>query len=413
MPPPSPSSLVTPARLRRFGVAVALGLVAAFVVFIATARGVDAVAGGRVGGDWAAFHTAGILLRDNPASLLDPDAQRRVMAPYLDGRFAPFPYPPLFGYAYVPFTLLSFTGGYVAYVVALVALAFLTIHWTMDLLGVAGRWRQVGLLGGVTFAGTFVSIGGAQNTIITLFLLVAASRLLAHDGQVRAGLVLTLLWFKPQYAVPVLGLVLVTGRWRTVATALGGGVALAALTTVVFGPDWPARWIDLLSLTDAGNRAFNTGNTVSGVEWLRGTLAAPWGDIVGLGLAVALGIAGVAVARRHPAPTSLLPLLGLALLVTAPHALTYELALLVPALAVVARGHGVSWAVAAWLVAPLVIIDVPPLLRIAYVGATAVAWWTVEAASTNPALGASRGSDGIEPPGAYGGTPPGTTEGMR
>lgn len=384
-PLPPPASLLGPARLQRFGLAVAAAMVVAFVIVVATATGVDAIAGGRVGGDFAAFRTAGVLLLDTPGALLDPVAQHQEMAAYLDGRFAPFPYPPLFGYLYVPFALLPFRVGYVAYVIVLVMVAAVAIRWTMDLLGVATRWRVVGLLGGLTYAGTFLSISAAQNTVLTLAILAGSLRLVAAARPELAGLVLTLLWFKPQYAIPVLGLVLVAGRVRTVAVALAGGLVIVAITTAVFGPGWPAAWYDLLALTDAGNRVFNTGNTVSSVEWLRGIVAAPWGDVLGLSAALVLGAASIVAVHRHRDPGALLALVGVAILATAPHALRYELALLVPALALVTRHLGIRGGVVAWAMAVPLVFGVPAPLRIAYVLAVGVVTWqALEAAAPMP-----------------------------
>lgn len=366
--------LLAPARLRRFGVAVALAMVAAFVVFNVTVDGVQAAAGGRLGGDWAAFRTAGVLLLDDPGSLLDVGAQRSEMAAYLDGEFAPFPYPPLFGFAYVPFALLSFQAGYIAYVVVLAALAIVAVRWTMDLLDVSPEWRPVGMLGALTYTGTFLSIGGAQNATITLFLLAATMRLVDRGDQVAAGLVLTLLWFKPQFVIPVLGLLLVARHVRTVATTVIGGLGIVVATGLVFGWDWPSRWYDILALTDAGNRVFNTVNTVSPVEWLRGVLVAPWGDVLGLGLAVVIGAGFAVMANRYRRAADLLPLVGLALVLTAPHALRYELALLVPALGVIVHRFGAAAGVVAWGVAPLLVVGIPAPLRILYVVAVAGAW---------------------------------------
>ena len=69
------------------------------------------------------------------------------------------------------------------------------------------------------------------------------------------------------------------------------------------------RWADgLLRVTDAGNRVFNTQATVSLVEYLRGRLDAPWGDAIGLSLAVALGLGCALVARRMARPIDMLPL---------------------------------------------------------------------------------------------------------
>ncbi len=359
---------LSPARLTRFGAVVSLGLAVAFVVVVATADGVDTISSGRLGGDWAAFWSAGVLARTDPALLLDVGAQRAVMSDVLRGDFAPFPYPPLFAFLFVPFALFSFSTGYVLYVLVLVVVGIVAVRWTMDLVGTSPRWRPVGMLGAMTYAGTFASWGGAQNATITLLVLAGTARLLDRGRAVAAGLVLASLWFKPQYALPVIGLVLVAGHARTAVVALAGGVVLWVAHVPVFGSDWTVAWVrEILRATDAGNRTFNTALTVSPVEWIRGVLAAPWGDVVGLAVAVVIGAGFAWLAHRYRDPAQWLALTGVALLLTAPHALRYELALLVPVLALLARRRDPGVLLAAWVIGPVLLLDLGPALRIAYV----------------------------------------------
>lgn len=368
------SPIVSSARLTRFGLVVAIGLVIAFVIVVVTADGIATVASGRLGGDWAAFRTAGVLARTDPSLLLDAAAQRAAMAEFLEGNFAPFPYPPLFGFLFVPFAFLSFASGYVVYVILLAVAGVVAVHWTMDLAGTSAEWRPVGMLGAMTYAGTFASYGGAQNATITLVVLAGTARLLDRGRSVAAGVVLTALWFKPQYAVPVIGLALVAGHVRTVVVAVAGGFVLWAAHVPVFGVDWTARWArEILHVTDAGNRVFNTTLTVSPVEWIRGVVPAPWGDAVGLGLAAVLGLGFAWLAHRPRDPAAWLALTGVALLLTAPHALRYELTLLVPALAIVARRRGPLPVLVAWVLGPVLLLDLGPALRIAYVVVVAAA----------------------------------------
>ncbi len=364
---------LSPARLTRFGVVVALGLAVAFMVVVGTADGVDTISSGRLGGDWAAFWSAGLLARTDRILLLDVGAQRAAMSDVLRGDFAPFPYPPLFAFLFVPFALFSFSTGYVLYVLVLVVAGVVAVRWTMDLVGTGPEWRPVGMLGAMTYAGTFASYGGAQNATITLLVLAGTARLLDRGRAVAAGLVLSALWFKPQYALPVIGLALVAGHLRTAAVALAGGAALWIAHVPVFGRDWTTTWAgEILRVTDSGNRTFNTALTVSPVEWVRGLLAAPWGDVVGLGLAVVIGAGFAWLAFRHRDPATWLAVTGVALLLTAPHALRYELTLLIPALALLARRTGPAPLLAAWAIAPVLLLDLGPALRIAYVIAVAV-----------------------------------------
>ena len=370
--PTQREALLSPRRLTLAGLAIAIGMAIAFILFVVTADGVDGLAGGRLGGDWPAFHTAGLLARTNPEALFDVDAQRAIMAEYLGDSYTPFPYPPLFAFLFVPATYVSYGLGYATYVVLLLVAAIVAVRWLLDLYGADDdRWRTVGMLGATTYAGTFLSYAGAQNATLTLLILVGAHRLLVRGAPAKAGLVLGLLWFKPQYAVPALGLVAVAGYVRTAAWAVVPGVLVWLASAVVFGVDWVGRWgSGILRATDAGNRRFNTQNTVSMVEYLRGRVEQPWGDAIAIGLAVVVGVCFVLLVRRYRQPHVLLPLVCVALLLTALHALRYELALLVPAFAagLAARGmSGVRVAVALYVGGWVMVAPVHPIVRVLYV----------------------------------------------
>ena len=237
--PAQREALLSPRRLTLAGLSVAIGMAIAFVLFVVTADGVSGLAGGRLGGDWPAFHTAGLLARTDPGGLLDAEAQRAIMAPYLQGEFYPFPYPPVLGYLFVPATFVSFRVGYAVFVVLLLAAAWVAVSWLLRLYGVHDdRWRTVAMLGALTYAGTFRSYTGAQNTTLTLVLLVGMTRLLVRERMVAAGLVLGLLWFKPQFAIPAIGLVAVAGYLRTALWAVAPGIVLWVANAMVFGVGW-------------------------------------------------------------------------------------------------------------------------------------------------------------------------------
>ena len=289
------TALLTPARLTRFGLATAFAMAFSVVVVVVTADGIDTLAGGRVGGDWPPFHAAGHLFRQDPLLVLDVDAQQAAMSAYLDGGFAPFAYPPILAALFVPFTVLPFLGGYVVYLVLLAAAAVWAARVVMDVLGVrSAAWRRVGVLGVLTLPAAFRSYSGAQNGTITLLVLALGYRRLQAGDPWRAGLVLGLLWYKPQFAVPVAGLLLVAGWWRAALASLVPGVLLWAATAAVYGADWVQTWWDgIVQVTDRGNKIFNTEASISLVEYVRGRIGEPTGEVLGLLLAAAIGLVAV------------------------------------------------------------------------------------------------------------------------
>ena len=375
-----PPRLLEPGRLARAGTAVAIGMTVAVVIVLITSQGVETVAGGRLGGDFPAFYAAGELARRDLGLLLDPAAQAAAQAPYLNAAWAPFPYPPAVAYAFVPLAWLPFTAAYTVYVVLLAGAAVLAVRLVLDILGVVDpRWRTVAYLGALTFAPTFRSVGGAQNATVTLLILAGTVRVLQRERPEAAGLVLGLLWFKPQYAIPAIGLLLATRTWRRAGlVSLVPGVALWTVTALALSAGWVTTWWDhVIRVTSAGNQRFNTSLTVSVVEYLRGVLPSGLREPVGVGVALALGLVFAVAVRRVRAERALLALICGALLVTSLHALPYELVLLVPLIGlalVESKRDGVATAVGVYLAGWAVIVGFThPLVRFAYVAG--VIWW--------------------------------------
>lgn len=372
------NSFASVARLTRIGWSVAIGLTVAFAVVVVGSDGMATPGGGRLGGDWVAFWTAGRLFRADPGQLLDLDAQLAAMAPRLDGNVLPFPYPPLLAALYALPSMLPFAISYVVVVVALTGIAVLACDWAMQVLAVPGRLRSLGRLGALSFAGTALAIFGAQTTILVLAA-VTGGMLLVHKGRPYvAGGVLGLLWFKPQFALPILLLVLVAGHRATAVIGLAGAAVWWVASAMVFGTDWLGVWLrDIVAFVDAGNRAGNVDQTISLVEWLRAVLPVPVNDVVAVAVALGLGTLFAIQAHRRPDPGVLLPLVCSAMVVTALHALQYELALLVPTLLAIAMTGGrrdLPALLALWLLAPLVVVTDVGLLGVV-VAASVVGLW--------------------------------------
>lgn len=373
-------------RLTRIGRSVVFGLAVAFVVVVAGSDGLATPGGGRLGGDWAAFWAAGALFRQDPALLLDLDAQLATTAPYLDGNVLPFPYPPLLAALYALPSMLPFTVGYVVVVAILTVLAVVASNWAMQVLAVPAHVRPLGRLGALSFAGTAVAIFGTQTTILVLAAVCGAMLLMHRGGSVAAGCVLGLLWFKPQFALPVLLLLAVAGHRRTAAIGLAGAPLWWGANAMVFGRGWMVVWLrDIVAFVDAGNQAGNLDQTISVVEWVRAILPSPIDDPVSVSIALVLGGLFAYQASRTRDPRSLLPLVCAAMVLTALHALQYELAMLVPTLLATAATGGRRYVPALlgmWLVAPVVVIADIAVLGIAF-AASIIGLWHL---STRPPM---------------------------
>lgn len=304
MTPPPRSGLtrvLTPWRLRAWPTAVLIGVGAVFLLQLVAADGARTV-GGRLGGDLPAFVGAARVLRAGGA-LYDPEAQRLAQADLLpDGQLCWFAWPPLVAALYVPLSFLPWP-------------LAVGVHSALTTLaaGVAVRaWARrlalpvgVALPAALSFYPLLRSLPGGQLTAVLLLGLVLPG---------LGGLVVA----KPQLGVLPL---LVAGRWGALGT---GSLAVWAGSALVDGVDWPVRWLPA-ALGFARAARADPGSV------------ALWDHpLPGVGITILAACAWTV--RRDPERRVALAVTAAPLL--APHALWYDVGLLVLPLGLIAaRGR--------------------------------------------------------------------------
>jgi hypothetical protein len=250
-----------PPVLTWFAALQALVVVAMLVRYVATLDGVVDRNCRVVVGDYLAFHTGATLVASGEgAALWDLDRQRAVqeaLAGCRLDRWQPYVNPPLLAAALVPLTGLGPRGAFHAFgafSIAALAVAMMALGRALPLLRtVPGAWPTALLLV-YGFVPVATTLGGGQNTALTLALLAGFYAALHGRKDAWAGLWLGLLSYKP-VLLPVLVLVLVLRR-RGRALAVGASVVAAhyALGAAVAGADWPLR-------------LFTTGARYRVLEW--------------------------------------------------------------------------------------------------------------------------------------------------
>jgi Glycosyltransferase family 87 len=197
----------------------------------------------RLGFDWTLFYAQAMALRSGAgAAIYDQSTIDQFLQPLLqyyagpqtslDGW--PQPYPPFFAAVMVPFTLPAAPTGFALWLAAsLVAALFLAYRVRQFL-------PELGTLGAV--AAVLATIPVAWGLFMgqpMVLLAVAVSEMFISfkaDKDFRAGLWLSALLLKPQYAVLFGIFILWKRRWSAVGGAILGGLALLVLGAVTAGP---------------------------------------------------------------------------------------------------------------------------------------------------------------------------------
>jgi hypothetical protein len=304
---------------------------------------------GRLGGDLPAFYGAGrIVLQGDAEQLYSHQRQHVAQRDLFPGNephsYLYFPYPPFVALPYALLALLPFMLAYAVHTGAMAACLAAAARTAGRALGLWADSHQLLLATALTFYPLFRAVTGGQNTALSLLAVVASFALVERRRDFRAGLVMGVLWFKPQLAVTFVGLWVIERRPRAVAGALTTAVFLYAAGAALAGPAWPSWWWrEGVASFDTRDQAINAANSVGflGVaEAVFGT-GTPWAVAAGLtmagltvGILAVMAFRGGASTHWHRAAAAAA---GSVLL--APHAMYYDAGLAaLPLLLAVATG---------------------------------------------------------------------------
>jgi len=379
----SESTLAWRLRVYPIGLLVALGV--ALVALAIAANGSDAPAQ-EVGGDFAAFYGAAVIAADGDwDELYSFDRQVAAQADLQEqeGSARYFAYPPQVALAHAPLAALNYGLAYLAYTGLMFALLVAAIRLAEPMLPWLRGRTWLAAVVALSFWPMLRAVTGGSNTALSLFVIVAAWRLILAERPVLAGATLSLLLAKPQLAVPLVGLMLVIGLYRVVAGATAGALAFYLIGVPLVGWKWPLDWWEVA--TDF-NRIDSEVNGFSSVSWL-GFLenALGIGDPVavtlGWGLA-ALTTLGLVWLWRRGGSEQLDVLLAFAMpgiLLLSPHALSHDTAIVLLSLGVLYARDELprSIVVPVWLLGVSMMWIAPLGFSPGFFLLVLSAWWTV------------------------------------
>ena len=362
-------SFVTRHRLRVYSVLLLVAYAVTIAVLLATSDGILDRAGRPVGTDFANVYAAGRLaLEGRAAQAYDwpahHDMQRRV-AGREDVPYYGWHYPPMFLMVAAALAVLPYLGALFVYQAVTLA-AYLAV-----VRGIAGR-PEAWLLA-LAFPAVLVNVTHGHNGFITAMLLGGALMMLDRRP-LLAGLAFGCLVYKPQLGLLVPLVLATTGRWKVIAAATAGVVALAGATWALLGSDVFGAFWESLPMTQLVVREGAPGfYKIQSLYAALRLLGAP-AEVANVAqLLATLGVATGLIALWRSAAAFELKAAGLIIgsVIATPYVLDYDLVVLAPAIAFLAA-HGLRRGFAPYEVALLAALWVLPFVARSIAELTAV-----------------------------------------
>jgi alpha-1,2-mannosyltransferase len=187
------------------------------------------LAGHAIGTDYIQFYTAGATLRDGQSARLYDFAFQSQMEQAIAGpeltSFHAFITPPFLAWLFVPLAYLSYVWSFIIW--SLYSLLCLWFSFRL----IATSQPNRGFLWALTWFPVFATISFGQNSLLSLLIFCLTYWFWKRDRLLAAGLVSSLLLFKPQLVLGLSLLWLFEWRksWKSLVGLLTGGGILAGL----------------------------------------------------------------------------------------------------------------------------------------------------------------------------------------
>lgn len=348
-------------RLRVYPIAIIATLAIALIIATIGAANSEASDAG-IGGDYPAFYGAGSIAADGDLDHLhEVDRQIEAQAGLHavdEGEVTRFfPYPAQVAILYQPLALLDYYWSYLIHTLLMASLLWAAIWLARPMIPWLHGRVTLAYAAALLFWPMFRTITGGSNTALTLLLITAAWRLVHDDRHLAAGVVLSGLLFKPQFAIPLIGLFLLGRYWRVVAGALLGGIAFYLWGVALQGWTWAVEWAEMARDFGAKEAEINGHSSISFIGFTQ--------NLFGVGMkppvllawacaaAMALFLSWLWWKQDRAKLDHLLALTVPGVLLLAPHVMTHDGSLIVLTVAVAVgawdRRAWTPWVVVIWL----------------------------------------------------------------
>jgi hypothetical protein len=264
-------SLLTPWRLKWYSISILFALFSGLIIVLFTSTGTRTITGGRVGGDFTPFYATGRLLANSDFNgLYDRNVQiesQKDLFPDHTGLLA-FPYPPYVALACIPLSWFSYPVAYALHVIISICAFYLSFINIRKLIPLIDRFFLPAFTISLTFYPIFAAVFKGQLTAFILMLYTLIWRFTKEGKPFWAGLFMGLLLFKPQFAVPLIGLFILSGRIKIALTAIFTSTLIIAVGLLFTGIEPYIAWVDFLKWFVPADAVLNKHNAVSWIGFL-------------------------------------------------------------------------------------------------------------------------------------------------
>lgn len=327
---------LTPWRIKWYSRSLLFAISIAFIIAVFGGKDASTLTG-RLGGDYPAFYGAGRIIAEGDwENLYSPTRQLEIqkdLFPHEKNGFLAFSYPPFVALAYYPLSLFGYRISYIIHSLLMVSALVLTIQLIRPFNSLIDQYKLSALALSLSFYPLFRAIWGGQNTAVILLLIVGTWRMALAHREWLAGIILGLLLFKPQFAIPLIGLFILSGRWRVGLGSALTAVVLYSISSWISGPLWLASWYKFtwwFSQTDAGVNSANSVSWLGFLEAIGGSknyVALIIGWIMVLLTIIGSGLIWTVGGRRADL-TAQLGITMPALVLMPPHVMYYDISLI-------------------------------------------------------------------------------------
>ena len=324
--------IITPWRLKWYPVAALLAIVVAFLICMFSGEGVQ-ILSGELGGDFPAFYGAGrIVLDGNVDQLYNVEqqlAEQRGLHE-ISGKYLCFAYPPFVALPYAALAVFPYRIAYVINVLLMLSALIIILKILFKKYDISSQYYLLAFTLALSFFPIFKALFGGQNTLLTLLLLCLYWVYADRKKEIQAGVFLGLMLFKPQFALPLIGLMLLSKRWVVVLSSLLTGLLLYLLCIYMLGTGWLFEWFEFalwFSKIDA------EVNSINAVSWLgfSETLFGPentnvrfWGLFASVAHSLLLSFYWIKRYGSESGIINLMPITCLSLILIPSHTMYYD-----------------------------------------------------------------------------------------